>query len=330
MAKRKTRATPRASARRKSGTLKARARKSTARARKASAHRQRPSRKPASRRRSAARRRVSARTKRVAARTKSATPRPRARAPRPTSSGAARRGPAPGLQRPRRILEDNIPTPPSSLDLDRHASAANSGRAEILEALRAPPKAVRPLTGGDVDADWARAYDSGDEAPGGDNPHPTMTSSMKSAGLWESSTMMWKSLKGADKVNQRDRHRWELDPRVSEDYPIEEGRRIEMSTKNQHCIRFSIPIAHSHPSSPPLPHLQHPRHDFLNRQRRRIDAVASAAMVSGDAERVVDLSRPGFSSLATLVERPFTAARGEPDRSPADGPARLGMRQEKF
>lgn len=217
MAKRKTRATPRAGARRKSGTLKARARKSTARARKASAHRPRPARKPASRRRSAAPRRVAARTKRVAARTKSPTPRPRA--PRATSSGAARRGPAPGLQRPRRILEDNIPTPPSSLDLDRHASAANSGRAEILEALRAHTESSPALTGGDVDADWAKAYDSGDEAPGGDNPTPDqdiVDEIGRSLGIQYDDV---EELKGADKVTQRDRHRWELDPASSEDYP---------------------------------------------------------------------------------------------------------------
>jgi uncharacterized protein DUF6335 len=208
MAKRKTKATRKASPKRKSGRPKAKARKPAARAKKASA---RSARKVASRRPAARRR--------VATRTKNPTPRvPRVRTARP-ASGSARRGPAPGLQRPRRILEDNIPTPPSSLDLDRHASAANSGRAEILEALRAHTESSPALTAGDVDADWAKAYDSGDEAPGGDNPTPDqdiVDEIGRSLGIQYDDV---EELKGADKVTQRDRHRWELDPASSEDYP---------------------------------------------------------------------------------------------------------------
>lgn len=218
MAKRKTRATRKAAPTRKSGGPRAKARKPAARARKASARRARPSRKVANRR-VAARRRVSSRTKRVAAKAKTPTPRtPRVSASRPPS-GSARRGPAPGLQRPRRILEENIPTPPSSLDLDRHASAASSGRAEILEALRAHTESSPALTGGDVDADWAKAYDSGDEAPGGDNPTPdqdVVDEIGRSLGIRYEDV---EELKGADKVSKRDRHRWELDPASSEDYP---------------------------------------------------------------------------------------------------------------
>jgi Family of unknown function (DUF6335) len=208
MAKRKSKARRKASPKRKSGRPKARARKPAARAKKASA---RSARKVAARRPAARRR--------AAARTKNPTPRtPRVSTARP-ASGSARRGPAPGLQRPRRILEDNIPTPPSSLDLDRHASAANSGRAEILEALRAHTESSPALTAGDVDADWAKAYDSGDEAPGGDNPTPdqdVVDEIGRSLGIQYEDV---EELKGADKVTQRDRHRWELDPASSEDYP---------------------------------------------------------------------------------------------------------------
>lgn len=208
MAKRKIKATRKASPKRKTGRPKAKARKPAARAKKASA---RSARKVASRRPAARRR--------VAASTKNPTPRvPKVPTARP-ASGSARRGPAPGLQRPRRILEDNIPTPPSSLDLDRHASAANSGRAEILEALRAHTESSPALTAGDVDADWAKAYATGDEAPGGDNPTPdqdVVDEIGRSLGIQYDDV---EELKGADKVTQRDRHRWELDPASSEDYP---------------------------------------------------------------------------------------------------------------
>ena len=208
MAKRKTSATRKASPKRKSGRLKAKTRKPAARAKKASA---RSARKVASRRPAARRR--------VAARAKNPTPRGPKRPTARPASGNARRGPAPGLQRPRRILEDNIPTPPSSLDLDRHASAANSGRAEILEALRAHTESSPALTAGDVDADWAKAYATGDEAPGGDNPTPdqdVVDEIGSSLGIQYDDV---EELKGADKVTQRDRHRWELDPASSEDYP---------------------------------------------------------------------------------------------------------------
>ena len=69
-------------------------------------------------------------------------------------------------------LEDNIPTPPSSLDLDRTPSAARSGRREMREARMQHNETSPELTGGDVDASWEDAYSTGDEAPGGDNPTP--------------------------------------------------------------------------------------------------------------------------------------------------------------
>ena len=73
-----------------------------------------------------------------------------------------------------RSRDDDIvpPTPPSSLDLDRTASAARSGRRELLERYAEHTETSPALTGGDVDADWESAYSVGDEAPGGDNPTP--------------------------------------------------------------------------------------------------------------------------------------------------------------
>ena len=69
-------------------------------------------------------------------------------------------------------LENNVPTPPSSLDLDRTPSAARSGRHGMREARLQHNETSPELTGGDVDASWEDAYSTGDEAPGGDNPTP--------------------------------------------------------------------------------------------------------------------------------------------------------------
>jgi hypothetical protein len=74
------------------------------------------------------------------------------------------------------------------------------------------------LTGGDLDANWEAAYSSGDEAPGGDNPTPDqdiVDQIGKSLGVEYEDD---EELKGAAKLEERDRHRWELDPASSEDY----------------------------------------------------------------------------------------------------------------
>ena len=65
-----------------------------------------------------------------------------------------------------------VPSPPSTLDLDRSASSARSGRRELKERFDEHTETGPALTGGDVDADWESAYSVGDEAPGGDNPTP--------------------------------------------------------------------------------------------------------------------------------------------------------------
>ena len=116
-------------------------------------------------------------------------------------------------------LEDNVPTPPSSLDLDRTPSAARSGRQGMREARLHHNETSPELTGGDVDASWEDAYAVGDEAPGGDNPTPDqdrVDDIGKALGVqYEDS----EELKAADKISERDRHRWELDPASAEDYP---------------------------------------------------------------------------------------------------------------
>jgi hypothetical protein len=99
--------------------------------------------------------------------------RPEQAAPKRAASSNNRTPPA--LSRPRRIAVDDddlVQTPPSSLDLDRSASAARSGRLEMEERLEEHTETDPSITGGDVDANWESAYSVGDEAPGGDSPTP--------------------------------------------------------------------------------------------------------------------------------------------------------------
>jgi len=125
---------------------------------------------------------------------------------------------APRLDRARRRLEDIIPTPPSSLNLNRHGSAARTGRAELAEALADHASMTPAITGGDVDADLETAYFSGDEAPGGDNPTPDQEIVEEIGRALGIEYQDNEELRGSDKVADRDRHRWELDPASSEDY----------------------------------------------------------------------------------------------------------------
>jgi hypothetical protein len=122
----------------------------------------------------------------------------------------------PRLDRARRVLTD--PVPASAPDVNRFAGAARSGRQALDRSLHEHHGMTPAMTGGDLDADWENAYFSGDEAPGGDNLTPDQESVEdmgKALGVpYEDN----EELKGSDKVIERDKHRWELDPASADDY----------------------------------------------------------------------------------------------------------------
>jgi hypothetical protein len=81
--------------------------------------------------------------------------------------------------------------------------------ADVLEmTLGAPLSAV--LTGGDVDADWMRAWDCGDEAVGGSvaTPDQDIVDDIgRALGVaQEPDAEVWTS---QDILRERDRHRWQ-------------------------------------------------------------------------------------------------------------------------
>ena len=138
-----------------------------------------------------------------------------------TAAGAGNTRRAPGLERARRQLrevEESVPGIPSSLDLDRRPSAARSGRQHLREAREDHNEVSPDITAGDVDASWEDAYSTGDEAPGGDNPTPDqdrVDDIGKALGVEYNDN---EELKASDKIAERDRKRWELDPASSDDY----------------------------------------------------------------------------------------------------------------
>jgi hypothetical protein len=159
-------------------------------------------------------------TARKATARKTAAPRAVSRTATPRRAPAAVARKVPALNRERRIArdEDIVPTPPSSLDLDRSASAARSGRRELSEKFHEHTETSPAITGGDIDADWESAYSVGDEAPGGDNPTPDqdiVDDIGKALGVQYEDN---EELKGEKKISDRDKKRWELDPASAEDY----------------------------------------------------------------------------------------------------------------
>jgi hypothetical protein len=98
-------------------------------------------------------------------------------------------------------------------EAQRLASGGELIRRELSKHHSRTPE----LSGGDLDADWARA-DIGEETVGGSAPTPDQDIVDE---LGEAVGLTYEDnepLHTQEKVEERDRHRWELDPASSEDY----------------------------------------------------------------------------------------------------------------
>jgi hypothetical protein len=124
------------------------------------------------------------------------------------------------LARPRRQLrdDDTIPGAPSSLNFAAKASAAESGHQMYHQRQKEHTEGGAALTGGDVDTDWNEAYSSGEETPGGDMSTPDQDVVEEIGRALGVEYEDAEELKGAEKIESRDRNRWEYDPASAEDY----------------------------------------------------------------------------------------------------------------
>ena len=157
-AAKKTVSRKKTASRRKTASTRRPAAKATKRARK-------PARKPVVKARAA---KPAAPSRPAVSAAKSAKPAraSRPQSPRPAAKAASRSVPvmrkAPGLDRERRIARDDDDiiqsTPPSSLDLDRSASAVRTGRRALKDRYDQHTETSPAMTAGDVDADWESAY----------------------------------------------------------------------------------------------------------------------------------------------------------------------------
>jgi hypothetical protein len=94
---------------------------------------------------------------------------------------------------------------------------AGAGPSQLGRRLREHHSRTPDLSAGDVDADWDRA-DIGEETVGGDNPTPDQDIVDKVGEALGVDYQDNEPLRSVDKIADRDRKRWDLDPASSEDY----------------------------------------------------------------------------------------------------------------
>ncbi len=111
------------------------------------------------------------------------------------------------------------------LESEKHGHGARSGGRHMQQEIKEQHGFSRDLGAGDPDVDIEDANFVGEEAVGGGNPTPDqdrVDEIGQAVGLEYEDN---EPLHTTDKVEERDRHRWELDPASSEDYQERNKRR---------------------------------------------------------------------------------------------------------
>ena len=90
--------------------------------------------------------------------------------------------------------------------------------ARILKKLRLFGGYHHNLTGGDLDNNWYQAEVGGEEAVGGDNPTPDQNVTEQLLHSMGVDSVDGELVYTKEKLEWRDRERWELNPFSAEDY----------------------------------------------------------------------------------------------------------------
>ena len=98
-----------------------------------------------------------------------------------------------------------------------------AGTRQLADRLLNHPGTDPTLSGGDVDARWEDAESGGDETVGGSTAIPGQNDVEEMGKALGVTYARDEELKGGDKLQGRDRHRWELDPASSEGYGKRSG-----------------------------------------------------------------------------------------------------------
>jgi len=106
-----------------------------------------------------------------------------------------------------------VPDPEIEQFMEEEIARAPKDPAQLAERLRQNTAASPQDSGGDLDASWEDVNDSGTESVAGDNPTPDQSNVEENAHAVGVNYEDNEELEFIDKIDRRDRDRYELDPR---------------------------------------------------------------------------------------------------------------------
>src|SRR5918998_1190797 len=107
---------------------------------------------------------------------------------------------------------DVVPDPEIEQFMEEEIARAPKDPGQLAQRLRNNTAASPSDSGGDPDASWEDVNDSGTESVAGDNPTPDQSLVEENANAVGVSFEDNEELEFIDKIDRRDRNRFELDP----------------------------------------------------------------------------------------------------------------------
>ncbi len=108
---------------------------------------------------------------------------------------------------------DVVPDPEIEQFMEEEIARAPKDPGQLIQRLRNNTASSPQDAGGDLDANWEDVNDSGTESVGGDNPTPDQSDVEENAHAVGVNFEDNEELDVLDKIEKRDRQRFELDPR---------------------------------------------------------------------------------------------------------------------
>ena len=108
---------------------------------------------------------------------------------------------------------DVVPDPEIEQFMEEEIARAPKDPGQLAQRLRNNTSSSPQDSGGDIDADWEDVNESGEESAGGDNPTPDQSDVEENAHAVGVNFEDNEELDVLDKIEKRDRRRFELDPR---------------------------------------------------------------------------------------------------------------------
>lgn len=108
---------------------------------------------------------------------------------------------------------DVVPDPEIEEFMEEEIARAPKDPGQLAQRLRNNTASSPQDSGGDLDANWEDVNDTGSESAGGDNPTPDQSNVEENAHAVGVNFEDNEELDVLDKIEKRDRRRFELDPR---------------------------------------------------------------------------------------------------------------------